>query len=552
MMTRSQATSVRNGNASAALHSEPDSPADRRMSSPHPSQPPAALSPATEKERPPLERALASARRNWLLLLICVLVVPAVALAYSLLQTPKYTSSASILFTDDLSESDAEREAATILQLGSLEQIAARTANALPETGYSAGEISDKVEASPAGISDVIEISATDPEPEVAAEIANEFADQFIVFRRSANRAKILEARSFVEAQIDQLTPEEQESPAGEALEQRARDFTVRAAAETGNVQVVQPATVPDSPSSPKTNLNVALGLLLGLILGIGLSLLRDQLDRSLKEPEEVEEAFRLPILATIPQSQNLGERGVGAEPVGEEREAFRMLRANLQYFNLEQPIHSILVTSPSSQDGKTTVSWNLSVAEAKSGKKVLHLEADMRRPTLAAGLGQKVEEDAGLSLVLAGALSPQDAIRAHDDVDIIFAGPLPPNPAELLDSPRMIKLLEWAQKTYDRVVIDTPPAAVVADAIPLTTQVDSVIVVVRLGHSPREEAEHLREQLSHIEATTMGVVVNGVAPRPDDSYYRTQGGSETFSRAYDRLSARRSSRSKERKREGV
>jgi tyrosine-protein kinase len=537
MMMRTQAEGERNGNASSASHGKPGSRRLAQLSFPS-SQSSAALHSGAEQERTPLARTLASARRNWVLLLVCVLLVPAAALVYSLLQTPEYTSSASVLFTDDLSEADPERVAATNLALGSLEQIAAKTASALPAAGYTAAEISDKVEANPAGMSDLIKISATDPDPELAAQIANEFADQFVAFRRSANRARILEAQALVEAQIDQLTPEERDSPEGIALAERKSELAVRAAAETGDAQVVQPATVPDSPSSPKTSRNVALGLLLGLALGIGLTLLRDQLDRRLKEPEEVEETFRLPILATIPQSQSIDAEGAGAEPVGEEREAFRMLRANLQYFNLEKPINSLLVTSPSSQDGKTTVSWNLSVAEAKGGKRVLHLEADLRRPNLASQLHLPVKDDSGLSLVLAGALEPRAAIQKCEGVDVICAGPLPPNPAELIDSQRMSQLLDWAKEAYDRVVIDTPPTAVVADAVPLTTQVDGVIVVVRLRHSPRDGAEHLRDQLAHTGSPTIGVVINGVARRPDDSYYRTPTGSESFSRAYDRLAA--------------
>lgn len=537
MMTRTKAERGRNGSASSAPNGKPGSRRLAQLSFPS-SQSSAALHSGAEQERTPFERAFASARRNWVLLLVCVLLVPAAALVYSLLQTTEYTASSSVLFTDDLADADPERVAATALELGSLDEIAARTASALPETGYSAAEISDKVETNPAGMSDLIKISATDPDPEVAAQIANEFADQFVTFRRSASRARILEAQALVEAQLEQLTPEERGSPEGLALAERERELSVRAAAETGDAQVVQAATAPDSPSSPKTSRNVALGLLLGIGLGIGLTVLRDQLDRRLKEPEEVEETFRLPILATIPQSQLIDAEGVGAEPVGEEREAFRMLRANLQYFNLEKPINSLLVTSPSSQDGKTTVSWNLSVAEAKSGKKVLHLEADLRRPNLASQLDLPTEEDTGLSLVLAGALEPQTAIRTREGVDVICAGPLPPNPAELIDSQRMSQLLDWAKESYDRVVIDTPPTAVVADAVPLTTQVDGVIVVVRLRHSPRDGSEHLRDQLEHTGSPTIGVVINGVARRADDSYYRAPASSESFSRAYDRLSA--------------
>lgn len=546
-MMRSQSTTERNGNAPPMLNGKPDSRHPRQLLSPRSTNPTAAQPPEAEQGSTPLQRTLASAHRNWVLLLICILLVPAAALVYSLAQTPEYTASASVLFSDEITGVDPERIAATNLQLGSLEQIATGTAEALPEAGYTGKQIGDKVEANSAGLSDVIKISATDPAPKTAALIANEFAKQFVVFRRDAGKAKIVKSKELVEAQLDQLTPEERAGPEGQALAERARQLSVRAAVETGGAQVVQVATAPDSPSSPKTKLNVALGLLLGIALGIGLALLRDQLDRSLKAPDEIEEIFHLPILATIPESQGLSEQRIGVQPEGEEREAFRMLRANLHYFNLapqidssvEQPINSVLVTSPTSQDGKTTVSWNLAVAEAGSGKRVLHLEADLRRPTLAAELGLPIEEDSGLSLILAGALDPQAAIRSAQGVDVICAGPLPPNPAALIDSAQMGELLEWAKETYDRVIIDTPPTALVADAVPLTAKVDGVVVVVRLRHSPRDLVEHLRDQLAHTESATIGVVVNGVPRSPDDSYYRASAGTDSFSRAYDRLSAR-------------
>lgn len=546
-MTRSQATTERNGNAPSTPDGEPDSQHLGQLLSPRSTNPTAARPPEAEQGPAPLQRTLASARRNWILLLICVLLVPAAALVYSLLQTPEYTASASVLFSDEVTGVDPERAAATNLQLGSLEQIATRTADALPETGYTGKQISDEVEANSAGLSDVIKVSATDPDAQTAALIANEFADQFVVFRRDAGKAKILKSKELVEAQLNQLTPEDRAGQEGQALAERARQLSVKAAVETGGAQVVQRATAPDSPSSPKTKLNVVLGLMLGIALGIGLALLRDQLDRSLKDPEEIEEIFQLPILATIPQSQGLSEQEIGVAPAGEEREAFRMLRANLHYFNLApsinsnvgQSINSVLVTSPTSQDGKTTVSWNLAVAEVGSGKRVLYLEADLRRPTLAAELGLPTEEDSGLSLILAGALDPQAAIRSAQGVDVICAGPLPPNPAALIDSVQMGELLEWAKGAYDRVVIDTPPTGLVADAVPLTTKVDGVIVVVRLRHSPRDRVEHLRDQLAHMESATIGVVVNGVPRSSDDSYYRVSASSDSFSRAYDRLSAR-------------
>ena len=486
----------------------------------------------------PLERALLIARRNWILLLVCFLVVPGAALAYSLAQTPEYTASASLLFTEkDASQVDPERAAATNLQLVSLDQVAARTASALPEADLTAAEISSKVSVAPAGESDLVDVEATDQDPKLAATIANEFARQFIAFRRDANRAKILKAESLVEARLNELTPAQLAGPEGQALEERHRDLTIRATLQTGEAQLVQPATEPSAPSSPKKTRNVALGIFLGLVLGISLALLRDQFDRRLKTVEEAEGAFGLSVLATVPQSRQIGDAAAAETGLrGEEAEAFRMLRANLQYFGIDQELKSLLVTSSASEDGKTMVAWNLAQTEAHAGKRILYVEADLRRPTLAEQLHLSTEK--GLSLVLAGSLEAKAAIQKARGVDVLPAGPLPPNPAELIDSQRMENLLDWAEQEYDRVVVDTPPASIVADALPLIKRVDRVLVVVRLRRTLRDAAEHLREQLTIIEAPVIGIVVNGAPAQADDSYYRSPAISDSFAKMHEKLAS--------------
>jgi receptor protein-tyrosine kinase len=487
---------------------------------------------------PPLERAILIARRNWILLLVCFLVVPGAALAYSLAQTPEYTASASLLFTEkNTSQFDPERAAATNLQLVSLDQVAARTVSALPDTHLTPEEVSGKVTVTPAGESDLVKVEATDPDPKLAATIANEFARQFIAFRRDANRAKILKGEDLVEARLNELTPAQVAGPEGQALEERHRELAIRATLQTGEAQLVQPATVPSAPSSPKKTRNVALGIVLGIILGISLALLRDQFDRRLKTVEEAEGIFGLSVLATVPQSRQIGgSAGIEATLRGEEAEAFRMLRANLQYFGIDQELKSILITSSASEEGKTMVAWNLALTEAHAGKRILYVEADLRRPTLAQRLD--LSKAMGLSLVLAGSVEAKAAIQKTRGVDVLAAGPLPPNPAELIDSQRMEGLLEWAEREYDRVIVDTPPAAIVADALPLIKQVDRVLIVVRLRRTARDAAEHLQEQLMYIEAPVIGLVVNEAPSQSDDSYYRSPAISDSFAKMHEDLAS--------------
>ncbi|MEZ5079031.1 MAG: polysaccharide biosynthesis tyrosine autokinase [Solirubrobacterales bacterium] len=485
-----------------------------------------------DDERPAFERAIAIARRNWPILLVSLIVVPIVALAYSLAQTKQYTATATLLFGNsslnqqlfaDLlpTDTDSQREAETNLRLVQLERISERTADALDQPGVTTELVSEEIEVTPQGESDLIAIDATDPSPENAALLANEFAEQYIDFRRETDRKKVAKAQQLVETRLTEMTPAEREGQEGQEFEQRKRQLALISTLETGDTELVQEAAVPDSPSSPQTKRNVALGILLGAVLGICLALLREQLDRRLRDPEDVADLFGVPILATIPESAMISgaELGRALAPSGVEDEAFRMLRASLRYFNVERDVTTVLVTSAVSQDGKTTVAWNLALAEARSDSRTLYIEADLRRPSLLSAAATSATE--GLGQMLASGDDASRAITTVQGVDVLPAGPPPPNPAELIESERMSELLAWAAGHYDRVIIDTPPAAVVADPVALYNQVDGVVIVTRLRKSPRDAVEHLRDQLANTSAPILGVVINGVRTPADSSYYR-------------------------------
>lgn len=556
MIRSSSSSKSPNGNSGSGPHggTGPARPPSGQLAN-SPTQPPHSPTAQSRHERSAFERGLAFVRRNLLLLAICVFTVPAVALAYSLLQTKQYTASASLLFgatsldqrlqSSSLSdEADPERAAATNLKLVSLRRVSVLTEEAIGDPELTAGDVSEKVEVAPEGESDLVSVDATDENPEFAAELANTFARQYIDFRRNADREKVRRAQALIDAQLKELSPAEQLSEVGEDLEQRRRQLDVLAALQTGNAELVQPATAPTSPSSPQTERNVVLGILLGLLLGLGITMLREQLDRRVRGIEDVEALYAVPVLGTIPQSRAIPELDPGEElpPTGMEGEAFRMLRANLRYFNVDRDVKTILITSAAPQDGKTTVSWNVALAEARAGDRVLLLEADLRRPAIVRNVGIPVPEE-GLSLVLAGASETKDAIQNVHGVDILPAGPLPPNPAELIESQRMAELLTWAEGEYDRVIIDTPPAAVVADALSLFNRVGGVVVVTRLQQSEHAAALSLRDQLVNTAAPVLGIVVNGVQAPPDSSYYRSsQGTADSFPEGSGRQAAPTSS----------
>jgi receptor protein-tyrosine kinase len=387
-----------------------------------------------------------------------------------------------------------------------------------------AGRVSVKSE----GQSDLASVTATDSTANGAARTANTFAAQFVAFRKSTQKASLLDARNLLANQYRALTFSQRHSQRGHNLLDQINSLTTQATLETGDAELVQPADPPSAPSSPKTKRNTMLGLLTGLLIGLILAFVLELLDRRLKDPKEIEELYGRPTLGAVPISPALAKVTYDApELKARDRDAFRMLLANLRYFNVDRNVGSVLISSAAQAEGKTTVAWNLAAAAAESGIRTLLLEADLRNPRLVQQYN--VPAHRGLSDVLSGQAQPGDVVHqvlvasrvnghAPMPLDLITAGRIPPNPTDLIESEMMRRLIRGAERHYDLVVIDSPPTAMVSDAIPLILQVSGMIVVTRLGVSTRDEAVHLRAQLRNMHAPVLGVVVNGVSDKR--SYY--------------------------------
>jgi tyrosine-protein kinase len=483
-------------------------------------------------QTPTARRVLRVARRHIAVLLTCVIVMPIAAYAFSSAQQTEYTAEASLLFRDPQvdqtifgetsigTSGDPQRAAATNLKLARLEVVAQRTAEALPKDQLTTSAVQSAINVAPDGTSDLVSIKATDPDPQRAARIANAFAAQFIRYRRDADRAKVKEAKLLVQQRLNALPADQADSTAARELQRRSQELDIVESLQTGNAELAQSATVPTVPSAPRTKRNVVLGLLLGLLLGAGLVALREQLDRRLKDEDDVKDVFDLPVLVNVPSALGHGSRRVSVpahEAESMQAEAFLMLRANLRDFDFDRELKTIALTSTGARDGKTTVAWSLALAEAGAGERVLLIEADLRRPTLAAGLG--VRPMTGLSQVLAGASTFDEAVQRVSGVDVIFAGATPPNPASLLESRAMAELLLAAEHRYQRVILDTPPAGIVADAIPVMNRVSGVVVAVRLNHTEREHARQLAGLLGRFNLPVLGIALIG-SDQPRDRYY--------------------------------
>jgi succinoglycan biosynthesis transport protein ExoP len=488
------------------------------------------------RERALLARGL---RRRWPLVVLCAALAAGVALAISLAQEKQYTATASLLFRDpgfdkalfgafSLPDSeDPGRQAATNTNLVSLPVVADRVARELGGdlTGRDV-ELDTKVSA--VGTSNLNEIAVTDPDPQLAARMANAVGEQYIAFRRDADRAKVEEAQRRVRSELESLrTSAHSDASAVQALEQRLQELVVLASLQTGNAELVQPALVPTSPSSPLTKRNIALGALVGLLIGVGLVLVLERMDQRIRDTDELEELWgKTPILATVPQSPVLASGSLGG--VGErESEAFAMLGARLRYFNVDDDVKLIISTSAVPGEGKTTVAWNLAASAAARGRtRVLLVEADMRKSTMATRYN--LRRTPGLAELLARLVSLDEVIteaqlqgpdgRSSATLDVIVAGAAPPNPAELLESKAMAAVLEVLRERYDFIVIDTPPAGIISDALPLFRACDGIVVVNRLGMSRRDMTSKFVNDLSSMGAPVLGVVANGVEER-DGAY---------------------------------
>ena len=486
-------------------------------------------------------------RLGWIL--VFAVLAAAGASIYSLLQDEKYKATASILpepsSPSQVLGSDSnspartpERQAATNLELAGRDIVSRRAEQRLARSGdVSAADAVSSIDVASKGESDLIELEATAGSPRTAALVANTFAEEFVAFRRAADRTNIQETRRLIRGELERLVRTRRRASSDErrsltrrirTLERRVDDLGILASIQTGNALVVDRATPPDSPSSPKPVRNTLLGGLAGLLLGIAVALTREKLDRRIRDPEDLEEAFGLPVLARLPDSDALGSRlGVSGDLPPFEAEAFRMLRSNLRYFDRGRDVDSVLITSASAQDGKSTVAFNLAAAAAATGLDVLLVEAEVRRPVLARALG--LPPDEGLTSVLSGDSSLRESchevllmqggsVGPPPTMDVLLAGDWRGNASELVESDRMRELLRECRSKYTLVVIDTPPAGLVSDAISLMSDVSAVVVVGRLGKLTSEQAARLRDQLEKVDAPTFGVVANFTNPR-DPSY---------------------------------
>ena len=328
-----------------------------------------------------------------------------------------------------------------------------------------------------------------------------------------------------------------------EGLMTKMKETAISGALHSSNIRIVDPAMVPTTPARPAKTKNIILSFLVGLVGGIGLALLREYLDNTVKTPDDIETLARLPSLAVVPQFVGAnGHRRRGMLPAfsanGHEKrielvaqhlpksqmsEAFRALRTSILLSQAEHPPQVILVTSALPREGKTTAAANLAVTLAQLGDSTVLVDADLRKPGIGRLLNLGTGKYAGLSSYLAGVSSLDLVSVPHPAIPNLVAiptGPLPPNPADLLSSHKLADAIVELRAKFKFIVVDSPPIMAATDAVILSVHADGVLLVVRSGETPKVAFTRTRDLLASVKSRVLGVVLNAVDSSAPDYYY--------------------------------
>lgn len=406
----------------------------------------------------------------------------------------------------------------------------------LLDSRVSPAELAGMIIVEPVSDTQLMLITVEGSDPILIADIANALVKVLIERVRSIQSDRYSSSKDSLSAQLAEVEKvlkdttdkiEKSEDPAEkQRLDAQAVQYRqIYASLLTGyeqarmaemqtsaNIVQINEARPPSSPVGPNILRNTLLVALVAMMLAVGVIFAQDILDDTVKTPEQVEKILELPVLGVIFQHTNGGQPITQEEPRSQISEAFRSLRTNVQYSNIDEPVRTLIVTSPSPMEGKSLISTNLAVVLAQSGKKVILVDSDLRRPMVHKRMN--VSNAFGLtSLLLQSELVLDGVLHRTKTIGLsaLTSGPLPPNPAELLGSHKMSNMLEKLKKEAEIVIFDTPPVLAVADSVVLATMVDGVLLVLRPGSTTMGAAKQAVDSLRRVNVHIMGVVLNNV-----------------------------------------
>jgi len=438
-----------------------------------------------------LQDYLAVVRKRWLSILLVTLVTVGAAVAATLLTEPTYTARAQVYVsvrnagtTSDLLQGSnyTQRQVKSYTDIATTPRVLVPVIEQL-DLATTPDALARAIAADSPLDTSLINIRASDPDPQVASDIANAVAD------------------SLAEQVADLERPDEGPSPV--------------------QISTVRTATAPPEPSSPDATRNVALGLLLGLALGFGLAVLRQVLDTRVRTPDDVRALTDSSVMTVLTEDPDVASHRlvVRDRPHGPHAEAFRRLRTNLQFLDIAETLETIVVTSSVPGEGKSTVAANLALTLAEAGSRVALVDADLRRPSVAEYLG--IEGRVGLTTVLIGQASLDDVMQpwAGGALHVLPSGQVPPNPSEMIGSRAMAWVLAELAKRYDVVIVDTPPLLPVTDAAILARMTGGALVVAGGRTLHRQQLMEALGSLEAVGARALGIVVNHVKAAQSDAY---------------------------------
>ena len=402
----------------------------------------------------------------------------------------------------------------------------------------------------------LVEVSVVDSDPYRAKVIADAVAQQLIRQSPANPNALSPDQAKFTKAQLEDLQQKiqnaqtdsdqlHQELDASNSarqiqnlnnqialLDQRVTDWQktysqlllTQGTNSVAALNVLEEATIPTYPISPNTKMNVLLAAVLGLVLAVAGAFLVEYLDDTIKTSEDVMRATNLPILGAITRidGENYPDKLIAVrQPLSPTVEAYRIVRTNIQFSSIDRPARTLMITSPNPSEGKSVMIANLGVVMAQSGMKVIIVDTDMRRP-VQHRIFNLPNRDGMSDAVIRSQVNVTDHLQETgiENLRLMSSGSLPPNPAELLGSERMLYIIEELKKISDIVLFDSPPTLVVADAAILGSRTDGVLLVTDSGNTRTTEARRAVEELRRVRVNLLGVVLNRVPLGGRGSYY--------------------------------